>query len=180
MGRCFRLVPLLAAAAAQNHVGNFQGKHDAVGAMPVTPADHHVAYTDAPVRVHAWVHGGRDGFGSQFFNKMAVFGACRLVPDDGCCYIHNTIKVLEHGVDAKAAEAATGLRSDARCASRHPQTLPTDVQRVAEAVVLEPPPAALGRQVRRTRYGHHRLVVHRHVVHTLSLGSYPYEGEKRK
>jgi len=33
MGRCFRLVPLLAAAAAQNHGGNFQGKHDAVGAI---------------------------------------------------------------------------------------------------------------------------------------------------
>jgi hypothetical protein len=46
------------------------------------------------------------------------------VPDDGCCYIHNTIKRLEHGVDVGAAEAATGLRSDARCASRHEQTLP--------------------------------------------------------
>ena len=76
------------------------------------------------MRVHAWVHGGHDGFGSQFFNKMAVFGACRLVPDDGCCYIHTTIKKMAHGVDVGAAEAVTGLRSDARCASRHPQTLP--------------------------------------------------------
>ena len=77
-----------------------------------------------PVRVHAWIHPGRDGFGSQFFNKMAVFGACRLVPDEGCCYIHTKIKKMAHGVDVGAAEAVTGLRSDARCASRHPQTLP--------------------------------------------------------
>ena len=34
------------------------------------------------------------------------------------------LKKMAHGVDVGAAEAVTGLRSDARCASRHPHTLP--------------------------------------------------------
>ena len=39
-----------------------------------------VVVADDPPRVMAWTPSGRDGFGSQYFGHMAVFGACRRVP----------------------------------------------------------------------------------------------------
>ncbi|CAH0365766.1 unnamed protein product [Pelagomonas calceolata] len=120
--------PDIATCAANRALADLHVAPAAHGGGPATETrsatDTAATAAVPPVRVHAWIHPGRDGFGSQFFNKMAVFGACRLVPDDGCCYIHTTIKKMAHGVDVGAAEAVTGLRSDARCASRHPQTLP--------------------------------------------------------
>ena len=97
------------------------------------------ANATTPVRVHAIGASRVDGFGSQFLSHLAVFGACRLVPHDGCCYIHNPIRRLEHGVDAKAAEAATGLRSDARCASRNPHTLPKAITPEMRYGTITPP-----------------------------------------
>ena len=120
--------PDIATCAANRALADLHVAPAAHGGGPATETrsatDTAATAAVPPVRVHAWIHPGRDGFGSQFFNKMAVFGACRLVPDEGCCYIHTKIKKLAHGVDVGAAEAVTGLRSDARCASRHPQTLP--------------------------------------------------------
>ena len=62
--------------------------------------------------------GGRDGFGSQYFGHMAVFAACRRVPGGlgkGCCYVHNPIKALEHGVGVGSAERFTGMKTDEEC-----------------------------------------------------------------
>ena len=76
-----------------------------------------------PPRVFAWTPSGRDGFGSQYFGHMAVFAACRRVPaglGKGCCYVHNPIRMLEHGVGVTSAERFTGMRTDAGCADFKP------------------------------------------------------------
>ncbi|KAH8074124.1 histone methylation protein DOT1 [Aureococcus anophagefferens] len=57
--------------------------------------------------------GGRDGFGSQYFHHMAVFGACAAHGD--CCYVHSSFQTLAHGADPRRAEAFTGLRSGDAC-----------------------------------------------------------------
>ena len=79
-----------------------------------------VAVADDPPRVMAWTPSGRDGFGSQYFGHMAVFGACRRVPGNGCCYVHQPISKVEHGLAVHSAEQFTGMRSDARCADHSP------------------------------------------------------------
>lgn len=77
------------------------------------------SYDDGdPPRVFAWTPSGRDGFGSQYFGHMAVFAACRRVPGGlgkGCCYVHNPIKALEHGVGVGSAERFTGMKTDEEC-----------------------------------------------------------------
>ena len=47
--------------------------------------------------------GGRDGFGSQYFHHMAVFGACAAHGD--CCYVHSSFQTLAHGADPLAMDA---------------------------------------------------------------------------
>ncbi|KAH8076101.1 histone methylation protein DOT1 [Aureococcus anophagefferens] len=79
-----------------------------------------VVVADDPPRVMAWTPSGRDGFGSQYFGHMAVFGACRRVPGNGCCYVHQPISKVEHGLAVHSAEQFTGMRSDARCADHSP------------------------------------------------------------
>lgn len=107
--------------------------------------------TARAVRVHAICPGGHDGFGSQFLSHLSVFASCRAVPDDGCCYIHRPIRRLEHGVDAEAAEAATGLRSDARCASWNPLAPPKALTPKIRYGAITPPLAdpAVRRELRR-------------------------------
>ena len=73
--------------------------------------------------------GGRDGFGSQYFHHMAVFGACAAHGD--CCYVHSSFQTLAHGADPRRAEAFTGLRSGDACrhllsSPRRDETLPPD------------------------------------------------------
>jgi hypothetical protein len=73
--------------------------------------------------------GGRDGFGSQYFHHMAVFGACAAHGD--CCYVHSSFQTLAHGADPRRAEAFTGLRSGDACrhllsSPRRDESLPPD------------------------------------------------------
>ena len=56
---------------------------------------------------------GRDGFGSQYFHHMAVWGFCAA--HGNCCYVHSKLQRVAHGADISRAEALTGLHSGEAC-----------------------------------------------------------------
>ena len=56
---------------------------------------------------------GRDGFGSQYFHHMSVWGFCAA--HGNCCYVHSKLQRVAHGADISRAEALTGLHSGEAC-----------------------------------------------------------------
>lgn len=66
-----------------------------------------------PVPLLLCSRGGRDGFGSQYFNHMAVFAACASV--EHCCYVHAKLFMIAHGTNMSQAEATMGLVSGGAC-----------------------------------------------------------------